>query len=75
MKITIEQLKSIFAAHGADMSESDFAIMLEQCNAQDGQSGRTAEEWANFFAPQIAFEAAAESAEANEFCASAYGTD
>lgn len=75
MQITMEQIKSIYAAHDMDMSDRDFQMMLDQCNEQDGMSGRNAEDWACFFAGQEANEQRADDAATRQFHRDAYGDD
>lgn len=64
--ITIEEIKSIYALHGADISPSGLIESMEQCNEQADvvyndiwgvpTKPRTADQWAHFFALQAAQE-------------------
>lgn len=73
MKITIEQAREIYESYGLDLTDKELIISLDQCNEQDGISGRSAEQWAHFFASQEAYEQGANDAEMKEFHANAYG--
>lgn len=81
--ITIKEIKSIYAMHGASMSELDFIESMEQCNEQADvvytdihgkpTKPRSADQWAHFFALQTAQEQVSDSRATEKFHADAYG--
>ena len=80
--ITIAEIKSIYALHGADISPSDLIESMEQCNEQADvvyndiwgkpTKPRTAEQWAHFFALQTAQEQGADCLAMARFQSAAY---
>ena len=81
--ITIEQIRSIYASHGAEMSESELLESLGQCNEQSGViyndifgnpcPVRYAEDWAHFFAKQDADYQHSDALATAKFHCDAYG--
>lgn len=71
--LTMERIKEIHAAHDVDLSEADFSITLAQCNEQAGMNGRSADDWAAFFARQEADTQRADEAALRQFHRDAYG--
>ncbi len=84
-QISMQQLKSIYEQHGADVSERQLRDTLEQCNEQadvvyNDYNGnplppRTATEWASWFARGAAEEQLCEGLAADDFQRNAYGFD
>lgn len=83
-QISMQQLKSIYAQHGADIPDSELPELLDVCNEQadvvyNDYNGnplppRTAEEWAHWFARQDAEEQNAEGLASLDFQQNAYGS-
>lgn len=84
-QISMQQLKSIYEQHGADVSERQVQESLEQCNEQadvvyidyngNPLPPRTATEWAHWFARGAAEEQLCDGLEADDFQRNAYGFD
>lgn len=73
MQITLKTLQGIYSQYDVELSERDAHAMLQQCNEQDGINGRSAADWADFFACQDMHEQQANDAEMSEFHRNAYG--